>query len=198
MVISNPRDELLVLRREDIELVVERHALRMKEPKRPMSNKERQQYDRIRKRTIETLNTLATLMEKWSESQLEQTFNVKNMRGFFRALFSMESDELRTLLKDMSEQEVNRILYERKAKQDVQENRYKSLQELETKRRIKNVRKMVESRRIRITGLWAVVLSSGATYDYAARLVGRDVMRALNYSQRVDQALRAIYYATTL
>ena len=91
-----------MLRKEDVELVRELRALHTREPKKPMSNRERQQYSRIRDRIEETLNGLTSLLENLPETQLTLTFTEKKknvrliksfMRHFFDVVLSLEGDD---------------------------------------------------------------------------------------------------------
>ena len=83
-----------MLRKEDVELVKSYRMLREKHPQKPMGNRERQRYYRIRQRIKETLQGLTTVMENMPEQQLEQVFNKDKVVSFLSALFSLESDDL--------------------------------------------------------------------------------------------------------
>lgn len=83
-----------MLRKKDIEWVKSRHTLHTQEPRKPMSNYERQRYYRMRPRVKETLEALTTLVETLPEQQLEQTFNKENIAPFLKALFSLKGDDI--------------------------------------------------------------------------------------------------------
>jgi len=82
-----------MLQKKDIEWVKENRALHTRKPRKPMSNRERIRYFRIRKNVKETLEAITTLVQNMPEQQLDQTFNKDNVAPFLKALFSLKSED---------------------------------------------------------------------------------------------------------
>jgi hypothetical protein len=84
-----------MLRKKDVEWVKANRALHTRKPRVSMSSRERARYFRIRKNIKATLEVLTTLLKNMPEQQLEQIFNKDNVTPFLKALFSLETDNLK-------------------------------------------------------------------------------------------------------
>lgn len=77
---------------EDISWVKYQNQLWKANPKRVLSNKERQRFHTIREKIKKTFYYSASMAQLLPEDQQAQIFTIDDIKPFLKALFSLESD----------------------------------------------------------------------------------------------------------